>query len=1149
MANSQNISLNTATIEEMKGANNMYINEEVVSALKSAGIPSNIIAALMQVKGLRQIVKHDNVSRLMEVKGIGEKRSTTIISVIKAAREAAKANVEVRESWKAPEREKATGFSVRMYDASELFRDHLNEINELANYTPNKDDDPSVLPDMRKKMQKLMQALLVPEAFTVRESEARSIRLTEADIPNILGVDYDAKRPTTKIMAIEHGIQKLFCFNWQLLGFDSVVGQESLDEFQQNLMFKIGRYGIKVENNLGSYTLYGGVGASAGHQKKEVLVMAEAKALKANESFFWFGRTMEDFIKNVPLTGAEFWKMRANLLRPHLKAFETENGETIKIKDILVVKDVKKLYHIENARIVGVDEKDKSKLVTDTTADEPVILGDGAMLFIYKMKAQGQACGTGLKGFGCDASSSIEALCEKHGVAVEDFLNMKIEGIDGKMHRVGDYKVICGEGCWKFDKAFSGYGEYLAWIEDMAKAYPGIDNLCILRQAEEIEDDEKVRRLTRTLIQQWMFMSGKEIRQLTAKARSGLRKSKTASGAIRKLAALFKTEEERTEVEKLFSEAPWLVASPAIQDYLKGSWERKKVEAASGKFRTEGQYPYIMQDPVALLEVWVLGMNPDNPDLGLLKGDEVSCADVQEDRKLLCVRFPANFLTAMVMKNCAFKNAFRTLNGVMVISVHSLILIAQDGDVDGDEMAVIYDRLAISLTERMRNTFNPPVVLFKHGSKAKRSTHETKEAFVRDAYDALWRAKKYDSVGLYANLATKLAYLAAVAHKNATAATDPAKAEKLFNLLNKYLEDMSKASTGAIMAIDQVKGNQVDKTLIDDLNTIGRKTNGTFVELAKHLGKNPEAAKKMRHPFVHFFNALNKGCPVPETEVLPANKDNFVDEIASLILRDAGDWSDFDYQGLKWNKIAANEALTNHSAPLMNVKNGFVTKEMVQTIKDNWFKSRAKNRSEEIADKTIETMAKMKVGNQIGLKELMLLLWRNEAAAAYRMEGVTLTEKKAEYTTVCRDILNMFLASSEWVNKYNKARPEGYVFTMAEKQAILANYIIRDALELANRGNGLDSKKGSYAMFCLKLFAKEIRENIAANPVDKDRFGTDTSALMADALLEMELDDLEDDLELFEVVPSVQETVEDIPALPEMTDEELQRLAEESMEE
>ena len=506
MENTNKISQNNTV--EMKGENKMnnYINEEITAALKAAGIPSNIITALMQVKGLRQIIKHNNTERLMEVKGIGEKRSATIIQVIKAAREAAKANVEVRESWKAPEREKATGFSVRMYESAELFRDNLEVIAELAAYRPEENEDPLILQDLRSKLNKLMNQLLVSEAFVVREAEARSIRLTEADIPNVLGVNYDSRKPTTKIMALEHDVQKLFAFNWMLFGSNPKEGEEKLNAFQQNLMFRLGYYGVKVENSLGSYTLYGGVGSSAGHQKKEVLVMAEANALKAHEKFFWFGRTMQDFIRNVPLTGAEFWKMRANLLRPHLKPFETEEGEVIKIKDILVVKDIKKIYHIINARIIGVNDGD---LVTDTSADEAVILGDGAMLFIYKMKAQGQACGTGLKGFGCDASSSIEALCEKHGITVEDFLNMEVEGIDGKMHRVGDYKVICGEGCWKFDKAFANYDEYLNWISDMAKAYPGIDNLCILRQAEEIEDDEKVRRLTRTLIQQWMFMSGK----------------------------------------------------------------------------------------------------------------------------------------------------------------------------------------------------------------------------------------------------------------------------------------------------------------------------------------------------------------------------------------------------------------------------------------------------------------------------------------------------------------------------------------------------------------------------------------------------------------------------------------------------------------
>lgn len=1097
---------------------NIMKSQEVITALKKAGIPTFVITALQEQNHLINIVNKDDVESLTNIKGVAEKRAAIIINILKAALTAAKKNVEVRESWKVSQREKATGFSVRSFESCELFRDHLDVIHELAEYRPSEDEDPSILPELRQKLYKLMDDLTVNSAFTARLSEARSIRLNEADVPNVLGVDYESKRPTRAIIAVAHEAQQVLNFSWKLFASTKKDGEKLLDKFQQDVMYRLMAYGLKVLLDNGKEILYGGVGSSAGHQKKEVLVMAEARLMKEHERFFWFGHTMQDFIQNTKLTGAEFWKMRANLLRPHLKPFATKEGRILKVKNVLVVKDVEKIFQIPNARIIGMSN---GSLVNDGAADAESVLGDGAVLFIREMETQGQLTAPGLKGFGLDASSSMREMCEKHGLDLETVMNMTIEGIDGKMHRVGDYDAICGEGCWKFDKAFASYAEYLTWLDSMSARYPGIDNLSILRQSEEIEDEKKVRRLTRTLIQQWMYMSGKEIRQLTNKARSNLREGKTFAGAIKKLAALRKPEEERTDLNKLFAEAPWLATSPDVLDYLKERWERSQVEAASGKFRTEGQYPYIMQDPVALLEVWLLGMDPNDLTLGVLHGDEVSCADVPDGKELLCVRFPANFLTARVMTNRACKKAFASINGVMAISVHSTILIEQDGDVDGDEMCVIYDKLAIELTKRMRNEFNPPIVLFKHGSKAERHTHETKAAFLRDASDALWRAKKYDSVGLYANLATKCAYLAAVAHQNGKIKTR-----------DNYLVWMSAASTGAIMAIDQVKGNQVDEALIEWLDQISSKVRTIMVELAKNMGVDPKAAKAVRHPFVHYYNAMNKRKPVPVNECLPANPANFVDEIASLILRDTGKWENFDTQGVTWNAAVANEALTNHTVPLAAVKKGIVSKELYDLVKDNWFKAKAKTRYEQESDKTAETLAKMTVGSEIGIKELLLLLWRNEASATYRMEGATLYEKKAEYITVCRDILNLFINSSEWINVYSKERPSGYVYTAEEKQALLSNYVIRDGLELL-KGNGLTQSKGNYAMFCLKLFAKEARENLAVNGCNAEQFG---SAGIADAVASVELETLEDDLELFQVVPAVD--------LPEYTKAELLALAE-----
>lgn len=1089
---------------------NTIINDTTASVLKEARIPVSVIEQLKVTKGLRDIVRYGKTDKLMEIKGIAEKRAMVIMNVLQEA----KKNVVIRASWKAESREKATGFSVNHFDSIVLYADVLDQIETLNEYKPQEGEDPEILPSMRQKLAELKSQLIVPSPFVVNASDARSIRLTEADIPNVLGVDYESKRPTMKVVALSHEVQKMLSFHWKLFGATKKEGEEKRDEFQKEIMFRLIYRGLKIINGNNS-VLYAAVGSSAGHQKKEVVVMAEARAMKAAEKFFWFGRTMEDFIQNAKLTGAEFWKMRANLLRPHLKPFKTAEGKICKIKDVLVVKDVEKIFKFPNARTIG---QNNGSLVTDGLSETSAVLGDGAVLFIQPMETQGQLTAPGMKGFGCDASSSLKAMCEKHGLRVEDVLDMEIKSIDGKMHRIGDYVAICGEGCWKFDKAFNSYEAYLDWLEGMSKSYPGIDNLSLLRQSEEIEDEDNVRRLTRTLIQQWMYMTPEEIRKLTARARSGLRKGKTFYGAVQRLAGLFKNEEERSEIERLFAEAPWLVANPSVQEYLGEGWKKRQIEAASGKFRTEGQYPYIMQDLIALLEVWVLGMNPDDENLGVLRGDEVSAADVPDGRELLCVRFPANYLTAKVMVNKACKEAFATLNGVMVLSVHSDILIRQDGDVDGDEMAVIYDRLAIKLTKRVIAEFNPPVILFKHGAKAERHTHATKAEFLRDASDALWRAKRYDSVGLYANLATKCAYLAAMAHKNGKESAR-----------DNYLSWMSAASTGAIMAIDQVKGNQVDESLISWLEDIGRKVNIHMQEVAKHMGVAPLAAKGMKHPFVHFYNAQQKGKPVPLAECLPENKDNFVDEMAEFILRDTGSWSDFNFQGVVWNAADANEALTDHSVPMMAVKTGIVSKDMLALLKDNWFKPKNSD------DSANETLAKMTVGSKIGLKELLLALWRNEASASYRMDGRTLWEKKQEYAAVCRDILNLLISGGEWVNVYSDERPVGYVFTEDEKRTILANYVIRDSLELI-RGNGLKQNKGSYAMFCLKLFAREARENLAKN--NRTNTALCANIDMTDIYANATEDNLEDDLELFQVVSQIED--EYVP-----TDEELEKIAKE----
>ena len=1099
--------------------NQMSFAERISATLFAAHIPTAVIEAILKVgkNNLTEIAFSDNLAALQEIKGIAEKRSVIICAALK------KCVANVRHSTKADKREKAPGYSLRSFESSELWRDVLDLANKIKEYRPIRGDSPEDYAKLQASLElkKQLDEKLASMKFTVRKTRGRIVRLNKSALSEVVRIDYDSKKPTEKLTVIEHSIQTVFDFNPRLFNNDAKIGQAMKDEYQKAIERRLMIEGVRVVYPDGTCLMYGGYASSSSHQKQEKILMVESKELRNNAEFFWYGKPMNAFVASTKMMGAERWKATANTIRPWMKPFATMSGEMLQMKDILFVRDVEKIYVVKNGRRIG---KLNGTLVHDGEMEEPKVIDDGAILSLVELLFQGQCSGVGLKGFLCDATSAIAYLCKRHGMTIEEFMDLEVEGIDGKMHRIGDYKAIAGEGCWKLDRAFNSFDEYKSWLDRMAVKYPGIDQLYLLRQSEEIEDEDKVRRLTKTLIQQWMFMNPAEIRKLTKNARNDLKKQKSFSGSVKKLAALWKSEEERTAVEKLFFEAPWLVMNPAIQNYLEESWNRKLVEAASCKFRTEGQYPYIMQDPVAALEVWVLGKNANDPNLGVLKDGEVSVADVPEGRELLCVRFPANFLTAKVEVNRCCREAFGSVNGVMILSIHDDILIRQDGDVDGDEMCVIYNKLAIELTKRMNEKFNPPVVLFAHGSKAERHSYADAKAFLSDCADALWRAKRFDSVGLYANLAMKCAYLASIAY-----------AQNNQKDCDKYLLWMSAASTGAILAIDQVKGNAVDENLINWLNDIQKNVRKAFRNIAMQMGFTKEESYMKVNPFTHFYNEMAKRRPIPMESCLPSNEDNFVDSISSIILRDAGTWKEYNAQNVVWNANAAAKALL-YDIPPISVKYGMVTQDIIDLLGDNWFKFAAKAGE---TDATLETRKKFaKLGTQIGMKEFMLLLWRNEASMAYSMEGRALWEKKEEYYGTCRELIGLFLKSGEWTNRYGKSYPIGYEFSMKERWMITVNAVIKDALELEG-DNGVE-KKGSYAMFCLRVFAKDLLANVKKNWVDKARFFVSDVPTMDDIVEDLDFEEAEEDVVLFDEAPVAEEAPEEDFEEPPMNEDYLE---------
>lgn len=948
-----------------------------------------------------------------------------------------------RKASKTETKNKADGFNLRTFSGRELLKPYMDYILAVLNVDVRDEEDVLHARRMWAEL-KLALAADANKPFTVQRRTGRVTRLNRSILADIIGIDYRSKVPTRRLCVVEHKFQAWLDPELTVAGPSLTAALEDIDAVQKSLYTRLQACGLLVTNPDGTSTLYGGVAASAGHQKQEKLLMADASLMKTHAKPIWFGNSMEQFLNTANCTGADIWKARANMLRPQIQPLRTADGDKLYLHDVLFVNDVEKTFHLTNARVFG----SGYPLYRDGECDVSKTLGDGAIISLVALEMQGQTTSYGLKGFCVDGTSSLVHLAEKLGVSVQDVLDRRVQDMDGVERRVGDYKLICGAGCWKFDKfGYSSIASFIQMVDELAVTYPGINQLHLLRQADDVEGEVRPRHLTRTLIQQWMFMRGDEERRITKKTRVFLKDSKTLTGALRSLTEDLKDEDECSDVAKVFRAAPWLACNSSVQNYLQLRWERKQQDAAGGKLRTEGQYPYITEDPVAMLECWLLGKDPNAEDLGVLREGEISLDGVRANRDVLCVRFPANFLTAKVLTNKPYGTVYASCGNVAILSVHDDILIRQDGDVDGDEMAIIYDKTAISMTRRMLTEFHPPVIVFEHGSKAQKQIFGTRAKFCREVAMALWRAKRHDSVGLYANLAMKAGYLASIAYTDGDQ-----------KAMDRYLLQMSAASTGAILAIDQVKGNAVNPQLIRYLDSASRQIRNA---MDHHM------------PFVQQF--AKKGYAAEQC--LEEDDRNICDSMAGLILRDTGSW-EFDTQGCFWNSTEATRALLNHAVPATSVRRAPVCGSFISQLAANWFND------ENSTDAAV--FDQIRKGAPVGQKDLLLLLWRNACSLSYRMEGATLNEKRAEYYAAVRDMVFAQADSAVWTRT-----SDGHVFSEEEKRVNCVNAAICDALELVH-GNGLDAnQKGSYAMFILRVFAKDILANLQANQPDNSRFSLD----------------------------------------------------------
>ena len=421
---------------------------------------------------------------------------------------------------------------------------------------------------------------------------------------------------------------------------------------------------------------------------------------------------------------------------------------------------------------------------------------------------------------------------------------------------------------------------------------------------------------------------------------------------------------------------------------------------------------------------------------------------------MYCVRYPANYLVGMVVKqkNCP---EFSNLGNIAVLPYYGDMIVRADGDFDGDEMLFLFDQLMISMMKRIIEDFKPSLIDFPHGKVDCSKPFGTKENFIYEVAEALVRAQEFNLVGRYSNLAVICLQQASLAKDSVT--------------LAKWLNAAKIAHVGAIVCLDMVKGANVPEELQN---------------LLKNLNKNVRAAFKMP------WNQLFSHPELTEEDVEPRTNST-QDKIAGCICDDVGQFEvDFeDGTPVEWESNMLL-GMTPSGIEITSVKKFVVDDEDLRRISGCHFD----DTSDEV------TWAKMMNGEAIGWKEWLELGWHNASALLWKMTGVDMTEKRNDLYAYIRKVLIKSIYENAW------EREDGE-YTLVEKYASLVTTVIESAFEyrvkdgkvvteyidkngkVRRYGNNIDAeKKGSYAMFILRVFARDIlaladSDNITENMV------------------------------------------------------------------
>lgn len=557
------------------------------------------------------------------------------------------------------------------------------------------------------------------------------IRLDESQTAEICDVEYG--KYSTQLVKMVHNL-----FQWKPADLRNFYDEELKKKV--NMTFGSIRYAIG--NNLQKF------GFRSGDQTWKFLVASPAElkvgkcmcvrmdAFNAKRRELSLLRTKNQLDRGI--NAVEWCKVISVLSSGSTPVSRIPGCKKLTIDDAVIVKDQECDVVYKNVTVVRSngnieyhDELKKSKTLFD--GEGVLIVKRGEELPIP-----------------CAAQTRLFTSKNMLGIVIVDDIPEAIPDYQGVMRPIHSGSIILNEACIKGLKWFDSLDDW----RNTAKALK-VDELRICGFANKKE--KTARTLSRQAMQEFFLATNKELKALgyvTAKRVASL---KTVDGIIKFLQENWKDENECGNAALFFRAFPEFCANADVRQHIYETFRNKYADAMVHPEITESGYEYILEDPCAYYDIFVLGKDPNSTEhIGVFESDDtISVVDAEDGEETYCMRHPANLLNGRVL-NVENHEELNVNGNVIILPYKNTVLSGYwDGDVDGDEGLRSKNHLVVTQMKRVVNFVNPPCVIFDH-DKAQKGPLPAADDWRRMITKTLLDGERYNKVGMFSNLCTSI---------------------------------------------------------------------------------------------------------------------------------------------------------------------------------------------------------------------------------------------------------------------------------------------------------------------------------------------------------------------------------------------------------